>query len=136
MTSLPTPPKNVRAVFEKYPAPIQDNLRFFRELIYSVAAETDGVGELEETLKWGQISYLTPITKSGTTIRIDGVADKPNEVAMYVHCQTTLIDGFRGRFGGHLEFEGNRCVRFDLDDDYAIEAAKECVAAALTYHRN
>jgi hypothetical protein len=38
--------------------------------ILDAASETEGVGELEETLKWGQPSYLTKKPKSGRTIRI------------------------------------------------------------------
>jgi hypothetical protein len=31
---------------------------------------TPGVGALHETLKWGQPAYLTPETRSGTTLRL------------------------------------------------------------------
>ncbi len=137
---MPTPPltADVQPVFENYPATIREQLLAFRDLIYTVAAETDGVGALEETLKWGQISYLTSITKSGTTIRIDAVNDYPEQVAMYVHCQTTLVDGFRAQYGNStaVEFEGNRCARFNLDDQQALETARDCIAAALTYHQH
>ena len=36
---------------------------FLRQLIFETAAATEVVGELEETLKWGEPSYLTPKTK-------------------------------------------------------------------------
>jgi len=128
----------VQPVFENYPPTIREQLLAFRDLIYTVAAETDGVGALEETLKWGQISYLTPVTKSGTTIRIDAVSDHPEQVAMFVHCQTTLVDGFRAQYGSStaVEFEGNRCARFKLDDQQSLETARDCIAAALTYHQH
>ena len=43
----------VAAVFAASPKEINEKLMFLRQLIFSVAAETPGVGELEETLKWG-----------------------------------------------------------------------------------
>lgn len=42
----------VTAVFEAYPPNIQAKLMFLRQLIFETAASIDGVGEVEETLKW------------------------------------------------------------------------------------
>ncbi|WP_197081789.1 hypothetical protein [Paenibacillus sp. E194] len=57
----------VAAVFEHYPLHIQGKLFFLRQLILDTASETDGVGSVEETLKWGEPSY---VMKKGSTIRI------------------------------------------------------------------
>ena len=38
--------------------------------ILELAASIEGVGEIEEALKWGEPSYLTSKTKSGGRIRI------------------------------------------------------------------
>jgi hypothetical protein len=67
----------VDAVFKAYPAPIRSKLLALRRLIFDTAKATRGVGALEETLKWGQPSYLTTETKSGSTIRIDQVNPPP-----------------------------------------------------------
>ncbi|HEY3790370.1 MAG TPA: hypothetical protein VGM09_00960 [Bradyrhizobium sp.] len=61
----------VEAAFAAYPKPLKPKLLALRRLILDTASATRGVGALEETLKWGQPSYLTPETKSGSTIRID-----------------------------------------------------------------
>jgi hypothetical protein len=61
-----------------------------RELIFDVAASTDGVGEIEETLRWGEPAYLTSQSKSGTTIRIGWKSSRPAEYAVFFHCQTDL----------------------------------------------
>ena len=63
----------VDAVFAAYPKPLKAKLLALRRLILDTAKKTEGVGALEETLKWGQPSYLTTLTKSGSTIRIDRV---------------------------------------------------------------
>ena len=66
----------VAAVFNNYPEKMRERLLFLRQLILETAAITEGVGQLEETLKWGEPSYLTPTTKSGSTVRI---AWKPSQ---------------------------------------------------------
>lgn len=60
----------VAVVFDSYPEEMRVKLLFLRRLIYETAASLEEVGELEETLKWGEPSYLTPKSKSGSTIRI------------------------------------------------------------------
>ena len=73
----------VAAVFDKYPEKMREKLMFLRQLIIDTAASTEGVGELEEILKWGEPSYLTSQTKSGSTGRIDWKKRKADEYAVY-----------------------------------------------------
>lgn len=61
----------IAAVFAAYPDAIRTRLLTLRAMILTTAEQIDGVGPLEETLKWGQPSYLTTQTGSGSTIRID-----------------------------------------------------------------
>src|ERR1700688_3583963 len=85
----------VDAVFNAYPKPIKARLLALRRRIFDTAKATKGVGALQETLKWGQPSYLTTETKSGSTIRIDRVKSAPDQYAVYFHCQTDLVETFR-----------------------------------------
>ncbi|MCP5100098.1 MAG: DUF1801 domain-containing protein [Chloroflexi bacterium] len=124
----------VTAVFETYPEKMRAKLMTLRQLIYDVAAQTDGVGELIETLKWGQPSYLTTKPKSGTTIRIDQVKDKPGQYGLYVHCQTTLIASFRQLYPTEFVYEGNRAIIFDEVDVIPQQLLRHCIELALTYH--
>jgi len=131
----PTPFENpeVMFLFDNYPTNIQPKLMDLRELIFAVASDIEGVGQLEETLKWGQPSYLTPETRSGSTIRIDKIKQKPHHYAMYLNCQTTLVETFRELYPS-LEYEGNRAIIFDSTKPLPIEAIKDCIAMALAYH--
>jgi hypothetical protein len=43
----------VARVFEAYPPRMRRKLLALRRLIFDTAASTEGVGKLEETLKWG-----------------------------------------------------------------------------------
>lgn len=124
----------VAALLDSYPAATRDGLRRLRRLILETAAGTGGVGRIEETLKWGQPSYLTPETGSGSTIRIDAVKGDPGRYAIYFHCQTDLVETFRRLYPRHFSFEGNRALHFRAGDELPEAELKHCIALALTYH--
>jgi hypothetical protein len=106
-----------------------------RELVFDTAADIDGVGEIDETLKWGEPAYLTARSKSGSTIRIDWKKSTPQQYAMYFNCRTTLVQTFRTMFPHDFRFEGNRAIVFGERDVVPLDALSLCIAAALTYHR-
>src|ERR1700712_5622755 len=124
----------VDVVFAAYPKPLKAKLLALRRLILDTAAATKGVGALEETLKWGQPSYLTAATKSGSTIRIDQVKASANQYAVYFHCQTDLVATFRELYPNELTTAGNRAVIFNADDAIPEAALRHCLGLALTYH--
>jgi Domain of unknown function (DU1801) len=129
------PDAAVEAVFGAYPKPVKAKLLALRRLIFDTAKATQGVGALQETLKWGQPSYLTPETKSGSTIRIDQVKPVAGQVAVYFHCQTNLVETFRELYP-ELSFGGNRSILLSAGDKLPEPALRHCVALALTYHLN
>lgn len=128
--------QEVADVFRAYPPKFRRKLLALRKLILETAESTEGVGEIEETLKRGEPTYLTSQSKSGSTIRIDWKESAPHEYAMYFHCQTNLIETFRKRFPGEFTFDGNRRIVFGESDVVPVEALSSCIAAALTYHRD
>ena len=125
----------VARVFDSYPPLMRDKLLALRELIFRVARSTDGVGEIEETLKWGEPAYVTTASKSGSTIRIAWKKSRPAQYAMYFHCQTNLVETFKTLFPSDFRFEGNRAIIFDESDLVPTDALRFCIAAALTYHQ-
>jgi hypothetical protein len=126
----------VAAVFQSYPTAIRNKLLYLRQLILDTAALIEGVGEIEETLKWGEPSYLTPRTKSGSTIRIAWKESLKDQYAMYFKCTANLVEAFKERYPAEFEYGGNRSIIFKLDDEIPVEELKTCIALALTYHRN
>lgn len=126
----------IAQVFLSYPETLRSRLLFLRELIFQVASETEGLGTLEEELKWGQPSYITVRPRSGSTVRIDRVKDAPQTYALYFHCQTTLIDDFKEIYGNKFTYEGNRAIVFREGDAIPVEELKHCISLALTYHLN
>ena len=121
------------AVLESHPKPIGSKLLALRKLILDTARATEGVGALEEALKWGQVSYLTSESKSGSTIRIDRVKSADNQVAVFFHCQTDLVETFRELYP-KLSYSGNRAILLDADKKLPEAELRHCVALALTYH--
>lgn len=103
-----------------------------RALIIETAKVTEGLNTLEETLKWGEPSY---VTKQGSTLRMDWKPKSPDQYAMYFQCTSRLVPTFRSIFKNMFEFEGKRAIIFKLDDDLPKEALKHCIKAALTYHK-
>jgi hypothetical protein len=124
----------VQAAFDAYPKPLRPKLLALRRLILDTARNTGGVGAIEETLKWGQPSYLTPETKSGSTIRIDAIKANAGQYAVYFHCQTNLVETFRELYPSEFSYGGNRCIILNAADDVPEPALRHCVALALTYH--
>ena len=124
----------VEAVFSAYPKPLKAKLLGLRRLIIDTARVTKGVGALQETLKWGQPSYLTPETKSGSTIRIDQVKATPGQYAIYFHCQTDLVETFRELYPTQLRDGGNLCIVLDAAEKLPDPELRHCIALALTYH--
>ena len=112
------------AVFEKYPGEIKLKLLKLRKLIIDSAIEIDGIQQLEETLKWGEPSYLT---KKGSTIRIDLKPRTPNQYAIYFKCTSKLVETFKTVFKDQFNFEGNRAILFQLDESVPEKELKTCI---------
>jgi Domain of unknown function (DU1801) len=125
----------VGAVFSAYPKPVKARLLALRRLILDTAESTKGVGALQETLKWGQPSYLTSATRSGSTVRIDRVKSAAGQYAIYFHCQTDLVATFREHYP-ELTYGGNRSILLQAEDAVPEPALRHCIALALTYHLN
>ena len=118
--------------FDAYPGQIREQLLYLRQLILETASEMNEVGEVEETLKWGEPSY---ITKPGSTIRIGWKESNPQQYVMYFNCRTSLTDTFRAIYGDLFNFEGNRAIVFDQKETIPVDELKHCISLALIYHR-
>ena len=127
---LKTNPK-VDEVFANYPDKVRDKIQYLRELVIETAKETEGIDEMEETLKWGEPSF---VTKNGSTLRMDWKEKSPDQYALYFQCTSRLVDTFRMAFHHKFQYEGNRAIVFQLNQKIPELELKECIKAALTYH--
>jgi hypothetical protein len=122
----------VETRFNNYPEPVRKKLLNLRNLIIETANEIPEIAELEETLKWGEPSY---IAKTGSTIRIDRKKNNPDQYAMYFKCTSKLVPTFRKVFKDKFEFEGNRAIVFQMKDKIPKAELKKCITVALMYHK-
>lgn len=114
-----------------YPKEIRSKLKYLRDLILETATEIASIKEIEETLKWGEPSYLV---KKGSTIRIDWKPKTPHQYAMYFKCTSKLVVTFKEVFGNLFKYEKTRAILFNIPDEIPEKELKICIAAALKYH--
>jgi hypothetical protein len=123
---------DVELVIKNYPDSVRKKILDLRRLIIEAAKEIEEITDMEETLKWREPSY---ITKKGSTIRIDWKKNQPNQYAMYFKCTSKLVTTFKVFYPDVFKFEGNRAIIFQMEDKIPEVELKNCITAALMYHK-
>jgi hypothetical protein len=103
-----------------------------RGLILETAAATSGVGEIAESVKWGEQSFAPARPRIGSSVRLADRRD--GSVGMMFICHTGLVDRFRDLYPDAFSYEGNRTIVFRLGDTIPRDELAHCIALALTYH--
>ncbi len=124
--------KRVDDVFDNYPKHVRSKMKYLRKLVLETAGEIEGLDSIEETLKWGEPSYLT---KHGSTLRMDWKEKKPDQYAMYFKCTSKLVPTFQLVFGDKFNYETTRAIVFGLNDEIPVEDLKKCISMTLRYHK-
>jgi len=122
----------VADVFNGYPIEVRAKMNLLRNLVIETANELETIEELEETLKWGEPSFLC---KTGSTLRMDWKKKTPDQYALYFKCTSKLVETFKKVFDGVFKFEGKRAIVFNLEDEIPAKELKLCIGAALNYHK-
>ncbi|EJE4169143.1 DUF1801 domain-containing protein [Vibrio parahaemolyticus] len=123
--------KVVKDRFDEYPENARVRLEELRSLVFQVASELE-LGEVDETLKWGEPSYSV---KTGSPLRMDWKLKSPNNYYLFFNCQTKLVATFRELYGDELVFQGNRAIVLSLSKPLPETVIKSCLELALTYHQ-
>jgi hypothetical protein len=123
-----------RKAIAPFAPPARKKLEELHRLVMSTARELEGVGTISEELRWGQPSFLTPETGSGSTIRMDGLRNDPKRVALYFHCQSGLVPQFRELYSNKLTFEKDRAILLPVDKPLPCAELAHCISLALTHH--
>ncbi|MBT8378981.1 MAG: DUF1801 domain-containing protein [Ignavibacteria bacterium] len=119
----------IKAKFDSYPKHIKPLILQLREIVFSIAKDFD-LGEVDETLKWGEPSYRV---KNGSPVRMDWKPKSPNQYFLLFHCQTKLVDTFRELYSDSLEFEGNRAIVLNVDKALPRPIIRHCIELAMRY---
>ncbi len=122
----------IKSVFNNYPDAAREKIENLRRLILEAAQAIAGLSVLEETLKWGEPSYLA---KHGSTVRIDWKKKTPGQYAIYFKCTSKLVPTFKEVYGDLFTFEGDRAIIFQMEDAVPETELKKCITAALSYHK-
>ncbi len=116
--------------FGTYPPKVREKLECLRTLIFEVSNQ-ERIEHIEETLKWGQPSY---ISKNGSALRIDWTKKKPDQYSIYFNCKTKLVSTFKQIYPTTFRYAGNREIIFTLDEVLPTKELKHCIALSLKYH--
>ena len=125
---------DIQAIYESYPDGIREKCLQIRALIFQVAKNNPAIGPIEETLRWGEPSYIPTKTKSGTVVRLHHYKSKPFDFALYFLCNTTLVETFRELYPNTFRFGGNRALEFMVDDQLALKQIEDCIERAFSYY--
>lgn len=123
----------IASLYESYPPPARSTLLQLRDIIYQLSDTRPEIGQIEECLKWGEISYVPHHPKSGTTVRFS-YRPTSKQCAILVHCSTTLIDNFKNQYPDAFEYEKNRAILFPSNEDVDIRLLTAFLENALSYH--
>ncbi|WP_062135609.1 hypothetical protein [Demequina aestuarii] len=132
--AAPAVPAAVEAAIADYPDVVRDRILDLRGLVWEVSASEPAIGPVIETLTWGQPSYLPATPRTGTTVRIDRIGPG-TDVALFTHCQTSLVDEFRAAHGDLLAHDGTRAIVVPAVGSIPLEELREHIRSALLYHR-
>lgn len=121
----------IKDKLETYPESARSQLLNIRDVIFAVAEE-ESLGEVVESLKWGEPSYLV---KTGSAIRMDWKAKSPTTVSIYFNCQSRLIDTFREVYRDTFTYAGNREMILPIADELPLLELKACLSMAMRYHK-
>ena len=125
----------VKARFQALSEPLKLPMLRLRQAILDVAASNREIGPLTETLKWGEPAWSPQHPRIGTTVRADALKGSSTHYALYVHCQTSLIETFRRQYPERFSYDGNRALIFAIGSEPPAGPLAHCIALALTYHR-
>ncbi|MCY4101293.1 MAG: DUF1801 domain-containing protein [Rhodobacteraceae bacterium] len=122
---------NVEITFYEFPEPRRELLFDLRDMIYRVSEADERIGDLSEELRWGDPSYITTQTNSGSTVRL-GLFGKTKVVLLF-HCKTSLVEDFKQKYSNELEYSKNRVIVIDPLSVPPTEILENCIHASLTY---
>ena len=132
--AMPPLPDDITSCLARWPNRAQTAFATLRETVLTAARHAQ-IGEVIETLKWGQPSWRPAKPGIGSTLRCNWHPATPDRLSLYVHCQTNLLDTMRGLYPASFAYEGNRALHMSLSAPAPRPVVEHCALLTLTYHR-
>lgn len=126
--------EKVKDRFLLYPSNIRIKLLYIRQLILDIADQNEEISSIEETVKWGEPSYLAS-NKVGSTIRIDWKKSSPEYYFLYFNCKTSIIAIIKNLYGDLFKYSGNRAIMFHIQEKLPLEELSEAIKIGLLYKK-
>lgn len=115
-----------------YPPKAKAVFTAVRQLVVSVAKETAGLEKTEETLKWGEPSYMA---EGGSTVRMKWSENQADQFSLYFNCNSILVETFRELYPDDFIYDGNRAMSFPISEKIPETALIHCLSMAMQYHK-
>ena len=122
----------VKTFYNSQPEWCRVPLLMLREWIFDAGRDNPTIGAISEEMAWGQPSYVTQETKTGTPLRL-GKFDNEN-IGVYFQHHTRLAACYHAAYGDVVRVH-DRGVMVLVPDIMAIETTiRHCITLGLTYH--
>ncbi|WP_208721788.1 hypothetical protein [Leptospira mtsangambouensis] len=128
----PLPSEEITSYYFNLTPAMLEKFMEIRNWIYELSHADEKIGEIAECLKWGEPSFLTPKTKSGSTIRMAKVNEL--EFALYFNCKTTIAKEIAIEFP-EWNCDGKRALYFSVSQKISKSKLIICLKKALLYHK-
>lgn len=115
-----------------YPQNAKDVFLAIRTLVAKKAVDTVGMENTQETLKWGEPSYLA---EGGSTVRMKWTDKQPDQFFLYFNCNSSLVETFREIYNDEFSYDGNRAMSFSINEPLPEAALEDCLSMAMQYHK-
>ncbi len=123
---------DVRKTIKLYPEDIQEKLISIRQMIFTLASKNPEIGKIEETLKWGEPSY---IAQKGSTIRLAWRKSNPESYGIFFNCKSKLVETYKEIYPKSFHYQDNRAMIFNSSQKIPKIELNHCLLLALTYHK-
>ncbi len=121
----------IQKITQAYPKSAQIMMRTLIGWIQESAQEL-GIAEVEQSLKWGEPSFASPI---GSPIRMAYNNKDPQHFSIFFVCTTSLVETFREIYGDQLILVGNRQIKLALNEPLPEETIRHCLRLGLSYKK-
>ncbi len=124
----------IKAVYHRFPKPMQRKMFELRDIIFEVAKNNPKIGKITESLKWGEPTYETIKTKSGSPLKIIYKTAMDANFSLAVMSSTNLIETFKEIYPKTFYFNGTREVIINSNKKIPRNEIYKCIELALTYN--